>query len=206
VFAVADALGAERFSVVGHSMGGSVAMKAAELDGRRLDAVVLLDVAGRVDPGVGGVIASVIPGLGRVHDSVENYIEAVKGQGLFTPWSEHWDRFHRYGVEEVEEIEKEDGRVRSSVHIDALNEDRRYTVTQDPYDRWKHLTMPTLLLRATRELRPGAGYVVPADDRDHFRREVPRSTVVEIDANHLTIATHPDAAAAIRRFLPQAIG
>jgi pimeloyl-ACP methyl ester carboxylesterase len=55
LFAVADALGFERFSVIGQSMGGSIAMKAAELDGARLDAVVLVDIAGRVDPGVGPV-------------------------------------------------------------------------------------------------------------------------------------------------------
>jgi pimeloyl-ACP methyl ester carboxylesterase len=195
VLAVADALGFERFSVVGQSMGGSVAIEAAELDRRRLDAIVLLDVAGRVDPGVGAVIASVISGLDEVHPSVEGYLAAVKAQGTIEPWSEHWDRCHRYGLEEV------DGGVRSSVRREAVAEDRRYTLTQDPYDRWKHLTMPTLLLRATQELRPGAGYVVPADDRDRFLREVPRSAVVEIDANHLTITTHPHAAAAIRRFL-----
>jgi pimeloyl-ACP methyl ester carboxylesterase len=199
VFAVADALGLERFSVVGHSMGGSVAIKAAELDGRRLEAVVLLDVAGRVDPGVGPVIASVIAGLGEVHDAVEDHLAAVKAQHLYEPWSEHWDRFHRYGVEEV------DGGVRSSVDPVAVAEDRRYTLTQDPYDRWRHLTMPTLLLRATRELRPGAGYVVPADDRDRFAREVPRGTVVDIDANHLTISTHPDTATAIRRFFADTV-
>jgi hypothetical protein len=32
------------------------------------------------------------------------------------------------------------------------------------------------------------------------------STVVEIDANHLTITTHPDAAAAVRRFLADVHG
>ncbi len=39
VFAVADALGFEWFSMVGHSMGGSVVMKAAELDASRLHCV-----------------------------------------------------------------------------------------------------------------------------------------------------------------------
>ena len=83
----------------------------------------------------------------------------------------------------------------------AVAEDRAYTATQDPYERWKHLTMPTLLLRATRELRPGSGYVVPADDRVLFVRTVKDSRVSEADANHLTINTHPAAAEAIRLFL-----
>ena len=195
VLAVADALGSEHFSLVGQSMGASVAMKVAELDGSRLDAVVLVDIAGRVDPGVGPVIASVIDHLDEVHPSVEDYLAAVKAQSLVDPWDEHWDGFYRYGLEEV------DGGVRPRAHREAVAEDRRYTATQDPYARWKHLTMPTLLLRATQELAPGSGLVVPADDRDLFLREVPRSAVIEVDANHLTIAAHARAAAAIADFL-----
>jgi pimeloyl-ACP methyl ester carboxylesterase len=115
---------------------------------------VLVDVAGRVDPGIGPVIASVISHLD------ETLVDPV-----------------------------------------AVAEDRAYTATQDPYRRWQHLTMPTLLLRATQELHAGSGHVVPADDRERFLREVPRSTLIEIDANHLTINTHPEAANAIGSFL-----
>jgi len=175
-------------------------MKAAELDGSRLDALVLVDVAGRVDPGVGPVIASAVRRLGTVYRSTEEYLEAEAAQGLVVPWNEHWDRFHRYQVEDV------DGGVRSRACRDAVDEDRAYTATQDPYDRWKHLTMPTLLLRATRELRPGAGQVVPVADRDRFQRGVRRGTVVEVDANHLTINTHPHTAIATARFLTDVLG
>ena len=195
VFAVADALGFEQFSLVGQSMGGSVAMKAAELDGSRLNAVVLVDIAGRVDPGVGPPVALATGQLDGVYASVEAYLDAVKTQGLSDPWNEYWDRVYRYQLMEVS-----DG-VRSLVDPEAVAEDRAYTLTQDPYARWRHLTMPTLLLRATREIRPGAGHVVPADDSDLFLREVPRSTVVAVDANHLTINVHADTAAAIGNFL-----
>jgi pimeloyl-ACP methyl ester carboxylesterase len=195
VLAIADALGYERFSLIGQSMGGSVVMKVAELDGSRLDAVVLVDIAGRVDPGVGPVIASVIDRLEVVYPSVEDYLDAVKAQGLHEPWNDRWEPCLRYGLEEV------DGGVRSRANRGAVAEDRHYTSTQDPYARWRHLTMPTLLLRATRELVPGSGLVVPADDRDRFLREVPHRAVVEIDANHLTIDTDPRAATVIAEFL-----
>jgi len=107
VFAVADAFGVEQFSVIGQSMGGSVAMKAAVLDGSRLDAIVLVDIAGRVDPGVGPVIASVINRVDSVYPSVEAYLDAVKAQGLVQPWNEYWDRFYRYQLKDI------DGGVRS---------------------------------------------------------------------------------------------
>jgi pimeloyl-ACP methyl ester carboxylesterase len=158
VLGLADALGFEAFAVVGQSMGGSVAMKVAEVDGKRLAAVVLIDVAGRVDRGVGPVVEATIRRLPAV----------VTSSG-------------------------------------AVAEDRAYTQTQHPYERWKHLTMPTLLVRATREFEPGSGYVVPADDRDRFRREVPDASVVEVDANHQTINTHPDTADAVRAFLSAAL-
>jgi pimeloyl-ACP methyl ester carboxylesterase len=176
-------------------MGGSVAMKTAELDGSRLDALVLIDVAGRVDPGIGPVITSVMDQLSESYDSIDAYLAAVRGQGLVEPWTEHWERAHRYQLLAV------DGRVRARLDPAAVAEDRAYTATQHPYDRWRHLTMSTLLLRATQELSPGAGHVVPADDRDRFLREVRDSTVVEIDANHLTINTHPNTVAAINTFL-----
>ena len=88
-------------------MGGSVAMKVAELDGSRLDGVVLVDVAGRVDPGVGPVIASVIEHLDDVHPSIDDHLAPAKALGLYDPWSDRWERFHRYGLEKV------DGGVRS---------------------------------------------------------------------------------------------
>jgi pimeloyl-ACP methyl ester carboxylesterase len=195
LFAVADALGFDRFSVVGQSMGGSVAMKAAELDGGRLDAVVLVDIAGRVDPGVGAVVASVIDRVGSVHPTFEAYVDAVKAEGLISPWDTYWDRFYRYELVAVP------GGVRSRARPEAIIEDRSYTATQDPYARWKHLTMPTLLLRAKQELAPGAGHIVPAADRDRFEHQVPDCQVVEVDANHLTISTDAASAIAIARFL-----
>jgi pimeloyl-ACP methyl ester carboxylesterase len=154
LLAVADALSAARFAVVGVSMGGSIAMKTAEVAGQRLSAIVLVDVAGRVDAGVGEVVAEAI---------------AAADPAVADPT--------------------------------AVAEDRAYTMTQDPYDRWQKLTMPTLLVRATRQIRRGAGYFIPADDRDRFAATVPSSTVVEVDATHLTIADHDATAAAITEFL-----
>ena len=195
VLDVAEALGYDRFAMVGQSMGASVAMKVAELDQSRLSAVVLVDVAGRVDPGVGPVIAESLVRLGRVFESAEEYLSEVRASGLAEPWSEYLERVFRY------EMRRVDGGVMSRTSAEAVAEDRAYTLTQDPYDRWAYLTMPTLLARATREIRPGAGYVVPVDDLDRFTQTVAYAEVIQVDANHLTINTHPSYARAARRFL-----
>jgi pimeloyl-ACP methyl ester carboxylesterase len=199
VLAVADALGFDRFAIIGQSMGGSVAMKAAEIRPDRITALVLVDVAGRVDRGAGEFIGSVMASVHDEYRSVDAYLDAIRAQGLVEDWSAYWERCYRYGIEVAGD------RVRARVNRDALAEDRRYAATEGGglyiYERWKYLTMPTLLLRATREFRPGIGHVVPEDDRASFLRDVPTGSIVEIAANHLTINTHPMTVEAIRDFL-----
>jgi pimeloyl-ACP methyl ester carboxylesterase len=195
VLALADFLGAERFSLIGQSMGGSIGMKLAELDVSRLESLVLVDVAGRVDPGIGAAISRILSGVGRVYPSVEDLVAAARSAGFVTEWNEYWDRCYRYGVVE------EGGGYRSPVSATAVDEDRIYGLTQNPYERWRFLTMPVLLLRASQELAAGSGFAVPADDVTSFLAQVERSSAVEIEANHLTINTHPDMVGSVRSFL-----
>lgn len=197
VFDVAERLGSSRFTLVGQSMGGVVSMKAAEIDASRIDGIVLLDACGTPEPGTIAVVASSVSRLGAVRPSIDAYLEEVKSTGLIDPWTEYWERYYRYEIEEVA-----DG-VRSRTSAEAIAEDAAYGSTQDIYGLWKHLTMPVLLLRAAQEFMPGAGYIVSAADRDRFLQEVPRSSVVEVDANHITINTHDVSAEAIRKFISQ---
>lgn len=199
VLALADHFGFEHFSVIGQSMGGSIAMKLAELSGSRVDSVVLLDVAGRVDPGVGPVIGSIVAGLEVIHPSVDAYLDTVRSAGLIGSWNEYWERCYRDHLVGVE------GGVRPAVSSVAVAEDRAYGHTQHPYERWRFLTMPTLLVRALKEMAPGSGLVVPADDRDAFLSQVPQSRVAEIEASHLTIGMQQDTADAVRVFLDEVV-
>lgn len=194
VFAAADALGAGRFSIIGHSMGGMVAMSAAAQDAARLERIVLADICGAPDPSSLGPIAMSVSRLGTVYPSTEFYIEAVKKIGLIDPWSEYWDRYFKYELEPVE------GGVRSRSDKNAVLEDSAYGADQDPYALWSKLTMPVLLLYAKREMLPGTGHIVSDADHDRFPREVPTATVVDVDGSHYTVATSDASVAAIRRF------
>ena len=163
VVAVADSLDVDRFAIVGQSMGGSVAMEAAACGGSRLRAVVLIDVAGRVDPGVGSVVTESLARLDRSYGSTDEYLAEVRAGALIDRWNTYWERAYRYDVVET------DGGVRLRTRADAVAEDRAYTATQDPHDRWSTLTMATLLVRASREMAPGAGHVVPVAELHRFR-------------------------------------
>lgn len=202
VLDLATALGAEHFTIVGHSMGGAVGMVCAWLAPHRLTRLVLVDICGVPDASVLAPIGAAVDRLGTVAPSVEDYVAAVRRLGTVEPWSEYWERYFRYELDDV--------------HCGVAARSDRQAVMEDGafgagafafgdgagiYSLWRCLTMPTLLLRATRELLPGTGHVVPAGERDRFRRRVPTATVVEVDANHYGIVTAEAAAAAIAAFV-----
>ena len=202
VFAVADALGARRFSLIGQSMGGSVAMACAWLDATRIERIALLDIAGRPDDSALGPIGAAVSRLGAVYPSVDAYVALVRQIGTIEPWSDYWQRYFEYELQPVE------GGVASSTDRAAVLEDGAfgsgaYAFGEHAgvYGLWRSLTMPVLLLRASRELLPGLGRIVPEAERDRFLRDVPGSRSVEVDANHYCINTHEDSARAIAEFL-----
>jgi pimeloyl-ACP methyl ester carboxylesterase len=194
VVAVANELRSERFSILGQSMGGAVAMTAASQARGRLDRIVLLDICGTPDAASLTAIETSVNRLGQIFPSVDVYIAAVRGMGLIEPWSDYWERYFHYELEPVA------GGVRARSDREAVLEDYSYGKNHDPYSLWAHLTMPVLLLRASREILPRMGRIVSDADRARFPRDVPSATVVDIDANHYTVNTSDDSVAAIRHF------
>lgn len=199
VFGVADLLGADRFSVIGHSMGAGVALSCLAQNGaQRIERVVLIDLCGAPEPASGPLIAAAVARLGSTYPSVEGYLELVKQIGTVSPWSDYFERYLRYELEPLPE-----GGVRARSSREACLEDQ---ATFGPgrverlYEYWPAIRQPVLLLRAARELLPCQGFLVSAADRDRFAREVPSARVVEIDANHYGIITAQASADAIGDF------
>jgi pimeloyl-ACP methyl ester carboxylesterase len=201
LFAVADHLGARRFSLIGHSMGAAVTMAAAAQDPSRLDRIVLIDLCGVPDPSTAGPIGASIARLGVVFPSLDDYLDLVRGAGVISPWSDDWERYFRYDIQPIE------GGFVSRTSAAAVMEDVMFGSgafafgdAAGVYGLWQSLTMPALVLRAQREVTEGTGYVLTQRDRDRFVAAVPRSTAVEVDANHYTVVTNDDSAIAIREF------
>jgi pimeloyl-ACP methyl ester carboxylesterase len=201
-FAIADALGADGFSILGMSMGGAVAMVCAWMDASRIERIVLLDVCGAPDESAAGPILAAVSRLGAVYPSADAYLSLVRQIGTVEPWSDYWERYFRYELQPVE------GGVTARSNPAAVLEDGvfgagAFAFGDDAgvYSLWRSLTMPTLLLRASRELLPGFGRIVSDHDRERFPREVPSATVVDVDANHYGINTHEASAEAIGAFL-----
>jgi len=194
VLEIATVLGADSFEYVGHSMGAFIGLELARQAAARVERMVLIDAIGIPEAASLIPIAAAVQRLGTIHASADAYVSAVQRLGIITPWSSVWETHYRYDLVPV------DGGVKPRTDRAAVFEDMIYGTTQLPATFWPGLTMPTLLARADVPL--GGGFIVSRDDRDDFLRRVSGSRVVDIDANHYAIMTHPRTAAAIRSFLP----
>jgi pimeloyl-ACP methyl ester carboxylesterase len=195
VLGVADSLGAASFIVIGQSMGAFVAMEIARLAPGRLDSVVMIDACGAPDPATVPLIRAAVERLGAIYPSLEAYLALVQRLGTVRPWSPYWERYFQYELAPVA------GGVRARSDRGAVLEDATYGEEHDPHALWPFLKMPVLLLRATQQLLEGAGFIVPATERDAFLAQVETANLAEIDANHYGINTHPAASEAIAAFL-----
>jgi pimeloyl-ACP methyl ester carboxylesterase len=195
LFAAADALGSARFDLIGHSMGAYVGMEAAALDSSaRIRRLVLID-------GLGipryAAIKSILRNLKRlksIHSSPDHYLASIRELGLIDPWNEYWDRLYRYELVAVP------GGFQARTNPDPVREDFDYGNVHDARRLWKKISVPVLVLRASRSLAGRGGFIVTEFDYRHFIRTVPKARALEIDANHYDIMTHEATAAAVQAF------
>jgi pimeloyl-ACP methyl ester carboxylesterase len=201
LLAIADQLGAERFSLIGQSSGALISMLLAREARDRVERITLIDLCGAPDDSSVVPVEASIHRLDTVFPSVEAYIELFRSRGVIADWSEYWDRYLRYELKPVE------GGVAARSNVAAVWEDHCWhkgllTFGDDSgvYRLWRHLEMPVLLLYALREIVPGFGYITPPELWERFPREVPTATAVGVDANHYEISTHAESARAMAEF------
>ncbi len=181
-------------------MGGFVAIQAAALAPEAVRRIVSIDAVGFPDPLAAAVIMRVALRLAGTSHSEQDYLQRVRQMGVFHPWDEYWERSFRY------ELARADGVFRARTSMGAVMEDALYAGRRNPWDLWRSLDMPVLLVRAGRPLvsgigSNGAGWVVSASDRDRFLATVPHARAVEVDASHYGILMHPATARAVTGFL-----
>jgi len=180
-----DLLGADRFILMGHSMGGDVAMRIASMTPERVEKLILAATAN-------GMKVWVMPRLPFLRPILNFFIRASAprhARRLF---------YDNKAVEHKEIIEgyRKTHRIKGSRNTvwemwNGIRDDK-------PID-YKRIRMPTLILWAEKELilpLPGVGLW-------WLRRKLPHAEVVKIPrTGHLLLEERPEAAnAAIRQFL-----
>jgi pimeloyl-ACP methyl ester carboxylesterase len=195
VLATADVLGVDRFDYVGWSFGAFVGMQVATDAPARLRSLVLLDALGRPEPSALGPVMAGLERLGTVHRDADAYVTGALAGGGMDGCRAAWEGYL------ADDLERVDGGFRTRTDRDAVLEDAAHGGSRDPYELWASLTMPVLVLRASRPIEPGLGFIVTESDRDRFPAMVPNGRVVDVDANHYCIGMVPAAATLIEEFL-----
>jgi pimeloyl-ACP methyl ester carboxylesterase len=190
---VAEQLGAERFDYVGWSLGALIGITAAGIAAERLRSLTMIDHCGTVDTAAYAAVRNGLNRLDAVVDDPADYLAAVRGGGVVTPWNEYWERVYRY------ELGERDQRFSPVTSKAACQEDLEFASTGEVTGGWAKVTMPALLLRATVPF--GGGLIVSEADAVAFQRAAPGLRVIEVDRNHFGIMTDDGAATAIRELL-----
>lgn len=95
ILALADALGLERFTLVGHSFGATTAVYLGSIRPGRVAAIVLID--GGADPKDETLRAMypTIRRLGQVFPTLEAYLETMRAVRFFQPWNPALEAYFR---------------------------------------------------------------------------------------------------------------
>lgn len=191
--AVREALGLQRFSLVGTSMGGLISMQYAPQFPDRVERVVLNDVGTEVDPRGLERIVSYVGGAPEMFADMKAVIRYYKDH--YAPMVEHLpdDRiadFARYNVRKSD----------SGVYVWKMDPTVRVTpappTATTAWDAFKAIKCPVMILRG------GKSDVLSADIATRMVEALPGTTFVEVPGvGHAPILIEPAAVKALDGFL-----
>jgi pimeloyl-ACP methyl ester carboxylesterase len=189
IVAIADGLGAERVSLVGHSRGGWLAASVAAVHPERIERIVLVDPAPIrfASPGAGEAAYRWIFGNLGPFPSREAAIEWARSEEPTAAWTPT-----RVAAFLDNLVDQPDGTVAGRLPRTAMEQLRaaRADGHTIPYDA---VTAPTLLLVAT-------GVKEKMADRLVYAELIPGTRVVEVAGTHFL---HTDAPALVARLVTE---
>jgi lipase len=201
--AVLDHLGVESATVVGHSMGGFVAVVAADRHPARVDAVLLVDGGLPLDLGplahlpieelVDRVIGPSLQRLRMTFASAEEYLDFWRRHpALRDSWNEYIEAYLRYDLVGAEP------ELRSGVREEAVLADSESDLRDGVVERAVlALRQPAVFLRAPRGLMD-ADPLFSEQTVQRWQRDVPALVARTVqDVNHYTIVLSEKGARAV---------
>ena len=191
--AVREALGLQRFSLVGTSMGGIISMHYASRYPEHVEKAVINDIGPEIDPEGLKRILSYVGGAPEMFADMKAVMRYYKEH--YAPMVEHLPddqiaEFARFNVRKSD----------SGVFVWKMDPAIRSTSAPppsiDPWDAWKGIESPVLLLRGAKS------DVLSAGIAQRMLEERPGTTLVEVPGvGHAPVLSEPEAVKALESFL-----
>ncbi len=188
VFAFADALGFETFSVVGHSFGATAGVYLASIRPGRVRSLVLLD--GGADPKVETLqlMRQGIRRLEKTYPSLDQYLEAQRSVPYYRPWT---NALETYLSEDV--FVQPNGSVRSKSSAKALEIDLDMHFQYSMCLHFPNVKCPVLFLRPQQGLLGSSDHVYSDAEATNIVRSIPNGKRVNVQGgNHYTMLIQDD--------------
>jgi pimeloyl-ACP methyl ester carboxylesterase len=191
IYCLLDECGLKQAVLMGHSLGGYIAMAFAANYPDRTKKIVLIDAGGQLSSAdwdkVDLAIKPSLDRLGRVFPSFEDYVALLKAALILQPWTPAIEAYFRYESEEVE------GGVRSRIHPDHIQEEIQNMRQAVPSDFYPKVTCPVLILRATDGILSQDDLVLPEPAAERMVSEMANAHSVDISGtNHYSIVLQPN--------------
>lgn len=199
ILALAQTLGLESFTLLGHSFGATVGMYLASIRPRLVRSLVLID--GGVDPSqeVLEAMRPAVRRLGRIYPSQQAFLDAMRELPYFKPWN---SALHTYYCEDVQNLK--DGAVCSKESAMAIERDLDIHFYYSMCVHFPTLQCPSLYLRPELGLLGDRAHVLTEKEAAAFVAWTPHCRRVDVPGvNHYTMVMqeNPPVAEPIRQFL-----
>jgi len=191
ILAVMDDLDIERSFLLGHSLGGYIAMGFAARHPDRVEGLILMDAGGELSQAHWDrVTAAIKPSIDRLEQtfpSTDHFLGLMQQVPFLNPWSSAIETYLRYDVKPVA-----DG-VRSRIQPSHIREEvsnKRQTGAAQFYSK---LTCPVLILRATDGILTPDDVLLPEEAVKKMVREIADARCVDLKGtNHYSILFQPN--------------
>lgn len=199
VLAFADALGFEKFSIIGHSFGATVGVYIASIRPLRVEKLVLID--GGADPKeeVLQAMRPALHSLGRIYPSMDAYLAFMRSLPFYEPWSEFLEFYLKEDVQVME-----DGSVTSKSSPEAVEEDLNVHFYYSMCVHFPTLQCHTMYIRPRQGLLGDRAHILDEREAAAFVEWIPNCWRVDLPGvNHYTmiLSDEPLVIGPIRAFL-----
>ncbi len=191
VLGLLDTLGLQRVVLGGHSFGAYLAIYLAATAPDRVDRVVLLDAAMRMNPQVRELIKPSLDRLSVTYPSATAYLDEMRR----APHVDHaWD-WALEGYFRAEIVEGPDGSARSATSASAIAQALEGVVSEPWPALVPSVTQPAVVVNAPGAYGPpGTPALVPEANARETADALPDGQYVGVPGNHLTMLFGANAA------------